>query len=49
MFVIEFLSLVITFVFELLMSVMWGVMWLLVGWQLALAEMPIPECSICLW
>ena len=49
MFVIDFLSLVITFVFELLMSVMYGVAWLLVGWQLTLMEMPVPECSICLW
>ena len=49
MFVIEFLSLVITFVFELAMSIAYGVAWLLVGWQLALMGTPVPSCSICLW
>jgi uncharacterized membrane protein (DUF485 family) len=49
MFVIEFLITVLTFVFELLMSVMYGVAWLLVGWQLALMGTPVPSCSICLW
>ena len=49
MFVFDFLSLVFTFVFELLMSIGYGLVWLLLGWQFALRGEEFAGCSICLW